>query len=180
MVKKLIVALAFALALIATPSAHAASITYSIDLNVGTDVLTGTITTDGTIGQLAAGDITGYSLSDSLNILGTTLTTTNSLLTPSTTSTLIPLTGSLTGLTFATSGTSLQISPIAGNSSLTIFSGAATDFIRIDAPACAPSSCPNGHAASIGAVPETSTASGIIEGALMVGAVLILRRRRAA
>ena len=44
---------------------------YVVNVNVGGDMLTGTITTDGKIGDLEGQDIAGFSLSDSQHLLGT-------------------------------------------------------------------------------------------------------------
>lgn len=43
-------------------SANAATITYDVDQIIGAGSVTGTVTTDGTIGPLAAGDFTAWSL----------------------------------------------------------------------------------------------------------------------
>jgi hypothetical protein len=40
-----------------------ASIIYSVNIGIGTETITGTITTDGLLGNLVAGDFTGFSLS---------------------------------------------------------------------------------------------------------------------
>ena len=156
------------------PTVRADAITYTINTNIAGDILTGTITTDGHLGQLTAGDITAYSLSDSLNLLGTTRTLSNStFISPP--STIIDLVGTSTQLLAqnnftpfqftAGGGVGLTIEPqglggsIIQNSSVAVSAGILSPVIGV-------------------AVPEINSATAPSALALVAGAVLIIRGRR--
>lgn len=62
MKKLYLLASAFALSLTLTGRASATDITYTVNDVVGAGSVTGTITTDGTIGTLSTGDIVGFDL----------------------------------------------------------------------------------------------------------------------
>jgi hypothetical protein len=65
-------------ALILSVSSQAAEITYNINSTLAGGVATGTITTDGTIGELVDANITGWSLSVDVNGDGTSATASSS------------------------------------------------------------------------------------------------------
>ena len=61
-IRQTISALAIALAALGANGAYAAPITYDVNQIIGPGSITGTITTDGTIGTLSAANITGFNL----------------------------------------------------------------------------------------------------------------------
>jgi hypothetical protein len=179
--RKSLLAIALIFAASLAPTVLRADTVYNVNANIGGDILTGTISTDGNLGQLTAGDITAYSLSDSLNILGTTRTMSNStFITPL--STVIDLYATSTQLTSqdnvtpfnfeAPGGTELIIEPLGvgisliGNSSVTDSNLLTSNIVGTVTPASPP------------AVPELNPSSGTSALLLVACAAMILRGRR--
>jgi hypothetical protein len=171
-----IIALIFAA--MGAPTVLRADITYGVDLNVGGDIVMGSITTDGTIGQLNTSDITAFSLSDSENFIN--LNNTNA-----------GFNGTPVSIFYA-SQSQLTINPPTpdngndfhantGDEDLDIYSAGgnapyAAHIYSSTGILSAYSQLPNGTVA--GTVPEINPASAPSALALVAGAVLIIRGRR--
>jgi len=103
---------AFVIAASLTPTVLCAdNITYNVDVGVGGDILTGTITTDGTMGQLKSQDILGFSLFDSEQLLGVNGISSNAPAQP-------PPPSSITVLNATPFGTLQQFGPIPNENAI--------------------------------------------------------------
>lgn len=169
----------FAIVIAATlaPSiVRADAITYNVDINLGGDMITGTITTDGTIGTLNNSNITAFTLSEQNNIIPTLTSANGGFLDAI----------GITALTTTPNNISLNVVAVttafvdpSGNE-IEIIGGPVDQVIIIN---------PNTHlenenafplGTSIGtaAVPEIDNASAPSALALVAGVVLIIRGRR--
>ena len=170
-----IIALVFAASLVPTVL-RADNITYDVNVNIGGDILTGTITTDGTIGPLSAGNISSYSLSDSENILGTTFTpATSTIFTFGQTSALYASPTEITVLP------GVQDFYVYNPTALVVVDANLSDFIFNSSPYgfTGFSNITSGtQFAIVAAVPALNPSSGTSALALLVGAVLVIRGRR--
>jgi hypothetical protein len=170
----------FVIAASLTPSiVRADNITYDVNINLGGDILTGTITTDGQLGQLTAGDISSYSLTDSQNLLGATLTPANSTLDP-TGATQIRLFASPTQITPSPNGSILTITSNAPNPSTLQISGKPDNFeVVIFGPdESMVVGIPSTLGTVAGTVPEIDPSSGTSALALVATVICIIRGRR--
>ena len=120
-IRQTIAALAIALATLSVNSAYASDIVYSVDQIIGPGSVTGTITTDGTIGILSASDIVGFNLtlndgSNTANLSSGTVINNRDACCSGGVPNSVDLTASLTNLMFNYSGSDSGYFEI-GNSS---------------------------------------------------------------
>lgn len=147
---------------------------YNVNVNIGGDILAGTISTDGKIGQLAVGDVTAYSLSDSLNLLGTTLTMSNSTFMPGETNRSILMDIQATPTQLSVQGPFSSFNIVSPTVTVTFLppTGGDSQICKTGLP------CVGGATAVLTGVPEINSTSGSSALALVAGAVLIIRGRR--
>jgi hypothetical protein len=167
-----IIALVFAASLAPTVL-HADNITYGVNFTVGGDTVTGTITTNATIGQLTGSDIIAFSLSDSDNLIAV-LNNTNSSVDLNFETTPTFLSANPTLITYDPNGLTTFIIVDPGVGKIGIGPGGTGSIADLATGRTVTGTVSN----VIGGVPEINPASAPSALALVAGVVLIIRGRR--